>query len=163
MSDEQMNNSTFGRLFIIMIIAMTVLTVLIMVLASGAANDVNSRLDERRDIENSDALAKRIAPVGKFVATASAPILATEPIVLSGKEAYTSCVACHGAGSGGAPATNDADAWSERISKGLDTLYNHAINGFQGEAGVMPAKGGDSTLSDESVKAAVDYILEQTQ
>ena len=104
MSEEQMNDSTFGRLFIIMIIVMTVLTAIIMVLASLAASDVNAKLDERAAIENSGAIETRIAPVGNFSAESGAVVVAAEPVTLSGEEAYASCAACHGAGIAGAPA-----------------------------------------------------------
>lgn len=163
MSDEQMNDQTFGRLFIIMILAMSVLTVLLMYLASFASDDVNTRLDERNAVENSDALADRIAPVGTFSADATAAPVVVEPVVLVGEEAYASCAACHAAGIAGAPTTGDAGAWSSRIPQGIATLYEHAINGYQGDAGYMPAKGGNLALSDEAVKAAVDYMLEQVQ
>jgi len=159
MSEEQMNDSTFGRLFIIMIIAMTVLTVIIMILASFASSDVNARLDERSDIENSQAIAERLAPVGNFAAETAVAVVA-EPVVLTGEQAYSSCIACHGAGVAGAPATGNADAWSDRIAKGAEALYANAINGYQGSAGYMPAKGGNTALSDESVKAAVDYMID---
>jgi len=160
MSEEQMNDSTFGRLFIIMIVVMTVLTAVIMVLASFAASDVNARLDERAAVENSGAIQNRIAPVGSFSVETSAPVAAAAPVVLSGEEAYSSCAACHGAGVAGAPAFGDVAAWTERVAKGIDALYANAINGYQGSAGYMPPKGGNAALSDESVKAAVDYMAE---
>jgi cytochrome c5 len=164
MSDEQMNDSTFNRLFILMILAMTVLTILLMVLATFASSDVNSRLDERSEVENTAALAERIAPVGQFAANTSAePAVQAQPVVLTGAEAYASCAACHDAGVAGAPVTGDKAAWSDRIAQGIDTLYEHAIKGFQGSVGYMPAKGGNVSLSDESVKAAVDYMVEKAE
>lgn len=158
MSEEQMNDSTFGRLFIIMIIAMTVMTAIIMVLASFAAADVNDKLDERSERENTQAVAERIAPVGKFSATtvAAAPKVAA---VLSGEEAYSSCAACHANGTLEAPILGDVEAWAPRIAKGIDALYDNALGGI----GVMPAKGGNAGLSDDSVKAAVDYIIEKSK
>ena len=68
------------------------------------------------------------------------------------------CTACHGAGIGGAPKTGDAAAWAPRIAQGKATLYKHAIEGFQGAAGVMPAKGGRTDISDELIQAAVDHM-----
>lgn len=66
------------------------------------------------------------------------------------------CMACHMTGAAGAPKRGDADAWAPRLEKGIDTLYEHSINGFQ----AMPPKGGQVSLSDDEVKAAVDYMLE---
>lgn len=53
--------------------------------------------------------------------------------------------------------------WEARIAQGQDTLYRHAIEGFAGEKGVMPAKGANVSLSDDEVKAAVDYMQSQAQ
>jgi len=155
-----MNDSTFGRLFIIMIIVMTIMTVIIVVIASFAASDVNAKLDERSDIENSDSLADRIAPVGTFAAATAEPAPVAAAVTLSGEEAYSSCSACHGSGLAGAPKLGVAGAWTDRVTKGKETLYTNAINGYQGSAGYMPAKGGNAALSDESVKAAVDYMID---
>ena len=165
MSEEHMNDAKFSRLFIIMIIAMIVMTVAIVVIAKFASSDVDERLDARSDIENSQSLAERIAPVGSLAATSSSiattPVAA--PIVLSGAEAYSSCAACHASGVAGAPLFANKAAWTGRISKGREVLYENAINGFQGNSGYMPAKGGNTALSDESVKAAVDYMIEAVQ
>lgn len=162
MSEQQMNDNTFNRLFIIMIIAMTALTIIIMILASLASSEVNAKLDEVSEAENSPAIAERIAPVGTFNAetVTAAPV---EDVVLSGEEAYSSCAACHGQGVAGAPQVGVAELWTARIAQGIDTLYDHAINGYTGSAGLMPAKGGNMALTDDSVKAAVDYMLEQSQ
>jgi cytochrome c5 len=71
----------------------------------------------------------------------------------------TACTACHGAGIAGAPKFGDKAAWAPRIAEGTNTLYTHALQGFQGKGGVMPPKGGYSSLSDADVKAAVDYMV----
>lgn len=159
MSEEQMNDSTFGRLFIIMIIVMTVLTVVIMVLASLAASDVNAKLDERYEKESTQSLADRLAPVGTFAAetVAAAPEVVE---ILEGQAAYASCGACHTAGVAGAPALADKAAWSDRIAKDINELYENAIKGYQGSAGYMPPKGGNVALDDQSVRNAVDYMVE---
>lgn len=69
------------------------------------------------------------------------------------------CANCHRMGVAGAPRTGDAAAWAPRLAKGREVLYRHAIEGFTGEQGVMPAKGGRRDLSDEAVTAAVDHML----
>jgi cytochrome c5 len=89
------------------------------------------------------------------VTAAAAPKLAAD----AGKNVFNaSCVACHGAGIAGAPKLADKAAWAPRIKQGEAVLYDHAIKGFQGKAGMMPPKGG-STASDDEVKAAVDYMV----
>ena len=164
MSEEQMNDSSFSRLFIIMILLMTLLAIGLAVLASSAASDVNERMDERHAKENSGSIAERIAPVGSFAAaTAEAAPVAAVAAVLSGEDAYASCAACHTAGIAGAPQLGSPEAWQARIAKGIDSLYDNAINGYQGDAGFMPAKGGNAALSDDSVKAAVDYMVSEAQ
>ena len=103
--------------------------------------------------------AAAAAPAASATApAASAPTTATVPAADAGKKLYeTTCQACHGAGIAGAPKFGDKAAWAPRIKQGSATLYEHAIKGFQGKAGMMPAKGG-STASDDEVKAAVDYM-----
>ena len=83
----------------------------------------------------------------------------------AGKATYGSiCVACHGSGIPGIPQLGDAAAWAPRIEQGSDTLYEHAINGYTGSTGLpMPAKGGNPDLSDDDVKAAVDYMVTSSQ
>ena len=72
-----------------------------------------------------------------------------------GKAVYDAvCHTCHATGLLGSPALGDAGAWGPRIGKGKDTLYNHAINGFN----AMPAKGG-ADIADEEVQNAVDYMI----
>ena len=95
---------------------------------------------------------------------ASNPTFKTEVIEVSSsksaKDIYNSvCMSCHMSGAAGAPITGKVDQWSERIAKGSDTLYNNAINGI----GVMPAKGGLMSLSDDDVKLAVDYMIDQSK
>jgi cytochrome c5 len=68
------------------------------------------------------------------------------------------CIACHGAGIAGAPKVGDKAGWAARIAQGNAVLYDHAIKGFQGKAGVMPPKGG-SAAPDADVRAAVDYMV----
>lgn len=73
------------------------------------------------------------------------------------------CSACHGAGIAGAPKASDKAAWGPRIAQGKATLYEHALKGYQGRAGVMPPKGGRVDLSDDLVKQAVDHMVQLAQ
>jgi cytochrome c5 len=72
-----------------------------------------------------------------------------------GKSVYeSSCAACHSAGVAGAPKTGDKAAWAPRLKTGKDALYAAVIKG----KGAMPPKGGNASLSDADIKAAVDYL-----
>lgn len=106
--------------------------------------------------------AMAAAPAPEAAPVAAAPAAEAAPAKVSlevGKKIYdTACMACHTAGIAGAPKLGDKSQWADRIPKGMQVLYDHAINGFQGAAGVMPAKGG-SQASDAEVKAAVDYMI----
>ena len=118
-------------------------------------------------------VAARISPVAKVAVagqdnSALAPEAAAAPVVaaedLPGETVYNqACVACHGAGIAGAPKFGDKAAWAPRIAQGADTLHKHAIEGFQGKAGLMPPKGGRTDLSDQSVINAVEYIVAASQ
>lgn len=74
-----------------------------------------------------------------------------------------SCVMCHGTTALGAPMIGDKADWSARAAKGKDTLYKHALEGFSGEKGVMPARGGNPGLDDAAIKAAVDYMVGKSE
>ena len=76
--------------------------------------------------------------------------------LVKGEQIYTStCLACHGAGVLGAPKFGDKAVWGSRIAQGIDTLHTNSINGIR----MIPPKGGNATLKDEDVKAAVDYMV----
>ena len=107
------------------------------------------------------AAAPAAAPA-TATATAAAAAPAAAPAGAgadTGKALFSSaCIACHGAGIAGAPKVGDKANWAPRIAQGNAVLYDHAIKGFQGKAGVMPPKGG-SAAPDADVRAAVDYMV----
>jgi cytochrome c5 len=81
-----------------------------------------------------------------------------------GEDVYKkTCSVCHVAGVAGAPKLGDKADWRPRIAQGTAVLYGHAIKGFTGAKGMMPPKGGNFALSDEDVKAAVDYMAAQAK
>jgi cytochrome c5 len=67
------------------------------------------------------------------------------------------CTGCHSNGAGGAPKMLKA-AWAARVAQGKPTLYKHAIEGYN-NVGVMPARGGNPSLTDAQVSATVDWML----
>ncbi|QDZ26604.1 cytochrome c5 family protein [Noviherbaspirillum sp. UKPF54] len=77
-----------------------------------------------------------------------------------GKAVYEStCAACHATGAAGAPKFGDKAAWAPRIAAGAGALHASALKG----KGVMPAKGGNASLSDADVIAAADYMIGQSK
>lgn len=81
------------------------------------------------------------------------------PQRMSGKQLVEArCQECHGTGKNGAPRIGDMDAWSPRLQKGPDVLLKSAIRGHN----AMPARAGMADLSDAEMKAALNYMLNQT-
>jgi|SRR5690606_1828116 cytochrome c5 len=114
--------------------------------------------------KSEDDVKARTAPVGSTCmsgeecAAAPAPAAAAGP--KSGKDVYTGfCTTCHGAGLMGAPKFGTAADWAPRVAKGKETLYTHAIQGFN----AMPPKGMCAACSDEEIKGAVDHMLENSK
>jgi len=91
---------------------------------------------------------------GMVPATFSVETLATGKMVFE-----QTCAACHATGLAGAPKIGDKVAWRAYIEEGFDDMVESAING----KGAMPAKGGNAILSHGEIKAAVSYIIEQSQ
>lgn len=100
-------------------------------------------------------------------AAAPAPAPVVEPMAAGsdlGKKVYGNvCSMCHAVGAAGAPKPGDQADWGPRIAQGMDVLYKHSIEGYTGAKGMMPARGGSATLSDDEVKAAVDYMVAQSK
>lgn len=77
----------------------------------------------------------------------------------AGKATYdASCAMCHKTGMMGAPKTGDKKAWKPHIAKGTDALVANAIKGYKGTKGMMPAKGGNTKLTNAQVGNAVAYM-----
>lgn len=89
----------------------------------------------------------------------------SDPDLLAGQKTWAAtCSTCHLTGLTGAPIIGNKVAWGPRISKGLDTLYEHALKGFIGpDYTEMPPKGGFSELTDEQVKQAVRFMTHLSQ
>ncbi|MDR2853621.1 MAG: c-type cytochrome [Burkholderiaceae bacterium] len=107
------------------------------------------------------APAASAAPAAASPETSSASGSPDDNVV--GKSTYGKvCVLCHGAGIGGAPLIGNKGDWGPRIAQGKDVLYKHVLEGFTGQKGTMPPRGG-SNLSDDEIKAGVDYMVARAQ
>lgn len=97
---------------------------------------------------------------------APAPVAAPAPVTenVVGKSVYgKTCSLCHAANVAGSPKPGDKADWGPRIAQGMDILYKHALEGFTGAKGQMPARGGSTTLTDDEVKAAVAFMVDQSR
>ena len=156
-----MTDRAFLKTFSGLLAALVALTVIIFVVAQmvSGSGKAKTKVVAQADSE----IAARIKPVGELV-VASAAVVANGVIptakAADGKGTYDkACFVCHAAGVAGAPKFGDKVDWGPRIAQGNDTLYTHALKGFTGKKGMMPAKGGNASLADADVKAAVDYMV----
>jgi cytochrome c5 len=129
--------------------------------------------------EHASEVAARVAPVGGVYAgdTGRAALEAQKEAAKKAAEAQVAyggtldgktifgnlCQTCHTNAATGAPVISDKAAWAPRVAQGLDTLVKHAVDGFTGTKGMMPAKGGNPSLTNEQVKATVEWMLTQVK
>lgn len=163
------DDGNFFDMFMVVIGALIGVAVVLIFLSRLVANDSQVAW-AKEDPGYTEAVLARIQPVGQVVlpgdeAAAGAVAVVTPDAAapvetkMTGEQVYnTACFACHGAGVGGAPKLGDAGDWGPRIAQGSATLNKHALEGFQGSKGFMPAKGGRVDLSDEEVIAAVKFM-----
>ncbi len=99
------------------------------------------------------------------ICLAGMPLMAQESarLALGEKVFVSSCKSCHDTGKAqnDAPQLSEQAEWKDRIGKGRAELYKSSIEGFSGYY-AMPPRGGNAVLSDDEVKAAVDYMLQRT-
>lgn len=168
-TSHEAEDQKFFNLFMVVIGALIGVTIVLIFLARSIGSD-NQVAWAKQDPGYEAAVTERIKPAARVVlpgdelAAGAVAMVAPDtaaPVAakLTGEQVYnTACFACHGTGVGGAPKLGSAGDWSPRIAKGTATLNKHAIEGFQGTSGVMPAKGGRVDLSDEEIIAAVKFL-----
>ena len=164
-----MTDRNFIKTFSGLVAALVALTVVLFILAQMVVSGSNLKKDKNL-AQNDAAIAERIKPVGEVTVSSGNAVVDT--LITSaqaacadkGKTTYDStCAVCHGAGIAGAPKFGDKAAWAPRIAQGAEILHTHALKGYQGKAGMMPAKGGNTALADADVKAAVDYMVSKAK
>lgn len=169
---------TPGQLIVVVLAAFIVPVVVLSLIGRFAIGE--SSVDPNSPAFSEEAVAKRLHPVGNLMiagdsiqpeaqtgegavvaapATASAAPVAEDPAEKAKRIFTASCAACHATGAAGAPKLGDNAAWAPRIKTGTETLYISALKGKN----AMPPKGGNAGLSDDDVKAVVDYMVSQSK
>src|SRR6266704_3115769 len=137
------------QLVTVLVLAFVAPIIVIILLAQLATS--GRTYDE--DARSPEAIAKRIKPVAEVNLGAAGP---GGKILKTGEEIYKSvCTACHATGIANAPKFGDKKAWAMHLMHGTEHVYENALKG----KGAMPPKGGNLTLSEAEVRAAVDYML----
>ncbi len=169
---------TTDKQFFLTFTGVTAILIIIAVLVLIIANWIGHHAGEDRVSQAQIQLSNdRIKPVGQvnlksqpvtavaedpttIVAVAASTESNSLAVVDAGEKAYSGiCQSCHATGIADAPIVGDISDWGKRLESGKEKLYQSVIQGL----GTMPAKGGNPSLSEEEVKAAVDYMIAASQ
>lgn len=163
------------QLITVLLLAIVFPIAIVVLLAQYATGGIS--VDKNDPALTDESVAKRLKPVGELVLASDLPpvdansgVDQTAPAAIAPVAAASgadkiqaiysaSCAACHISGAAGAPKQGDKAAWAPRLKNGNAALYASAIKGKN----AMPAKGGNASLSDDDVKAVVDYMVSQAK
>ena len=121
----------------------------IVIITTATAKYDFSQPEESKVVENNTQ--EDIKPVAQVVVAANEASSGAENSISADAIIKANCAMCHTTGLMGSPKIGDAEQWAPRIAQGKEMLINNAIKGIR----MMPAKGGNSRLTDEEVAAAV--------
>lgn len=169
---SEQDDKTFMTRFSMVIAALAVFAVVIVFFAINMNKQIGANDNPMQGVATGDRIEPVFAVYSGETGRAAAQAAAEDEAAAEGTEQQVAfggstdgemiysnaCQACHMAGAAGAPQLV-ASQWEGRIGKGMETLVSHAINGFN----AMPAKGGRMDLSDEQVRASVEYMLAQIE
>ncbi|WP_372861305.1 cytochrome c5 family protein [Spongiibacter sp.] len=97
-----------------------------------------------------DKMADEAMAPATVTATSAASI--DDPVL---RRTYqSSCMACHGNPGSGAPLSGDRQAWASRLDKGMETLLDHSIDGFNS----MPPMGLCPQCSEDDFVALIEWM-----
>lgn len=146
--DNKAQGSALFTLVSGIVIVIAVLYFLIKLAGSGSFGDVDATTEA--------ATQTRIQPVGQLTMGDGIPVGERQGEQIFGKI----CIQCHAADSNvpNAPKLEHNGDWAPRIAQGFDTLFQHALNGFN----AMPAKGGAADLTDQELKRAITYMANKS-
>ena len=150
MSTDTTQQQSFGILALIPVLALLLL--------GTACSEKETTVP--REAAPAAQVAEPEATAPEPIAEPAATQAAAEPMATSvdGQKIYqSSCQACHVAGVAGAPKLGDKEAWAPRIAKGNDAMFLSVKNGLK----AMPPKGTCMSCSEDELRAAMEYMVEQ--
>lgn len=163
-----MESNKSGKFFVGSLAIVGVLVVVVYLILNNMLSLADNVLPPAK--MDDKAISERIMPVAQerigeepivqAAANSDAEAVETSQDLGPGQQIFTAvCATCHVSGLLQAPRLGNKDDWAPRLEKGMEMLYDHAINGFKN----MPARGGRQDLSDDEVKQAVDYMISQSE
>ncbi len=150
----------FREMFPLVLVILAALAVLFLVAALIISDADDTYVPS--GMTKAEVIAERVAPIGEV--NMGGPVVAEssgggsdEPAEPRDAQAVYEgvCSACHANGTLGAPEFGDTAAWEERAEKGMDTLLDHSVNGFN----QMPPQG--ASASEDEIQRAIEYMLEE--
>jgi len=100
--------------------------------------------------------------MNKLISVISACLLLglSGTVLADGEKIYKqSCQACHANGVANSPKPGDKAAWAPRIATGMDAMLATAKKG----KGAMPPKGTCMSCSDDDLRSAIEYMVNQSK
>jgi len=92
------------------------------------------------------------------------PVIDNRAAQAAGEKIYGQyCSLCHKSGMGGAPIVGEVSDWQDREAGGMVALKKRAIDGYTGQYGFMPPKGGFTHLTDQEIEEVVEYMVDSSQ
>lgn len=159
MSEHESPIKTPQQLVVAVVLSFVVPIVVIVLLTVYVGS--RPKLGAGSDAFSPEAVAARIAPIGRVATEAEAPsssgsVSGTAAVLVrTGAQVYAAaCAACHASGALNAPKFGDANAWRPRLGQGLDGLVQSVSKG----KGAMPAQAGGRYTDDEIRKATVHLV-----
>ncbi len=116
--------------------------------------------------ETKAEVKKEEAPKAEEAKTAAIDVSKMTANLENGKKVYSkACIACHFTGVSGAPALKadkyNKEDWQKRADKGMATLLDHSIKGFNNN--LMPPKGTCMDCSNQDLFDAISYMYNEAK
>ena len=141
---------------------MIVIWAIIMLFIGFKTYNTSSYDPANENTQVDSATLERIKPIGEVSIDSSSAVASAETSIQTertGEQVYSKCQSCHDSGIMDAPRFGSLEDWAPRIERGIDDLLTVAIAGKGG----MPPKGTCMDCSDNELKSAIQYIIDNAK